>query len=58
MECVEMAEKDPAIKVIIVTGEGGVFAAGADIEEFGQTFTDPQAATIAAETTYNSQKRL
>ena len=58
METVDTAEKDPAVKVIVVTGEGGAFAAGADIDEFGKTFTDPNAAAVAAETTYNSQKRL
>jgi 3-hydroxyacyl-CoA dehydrogenase len=33
MHCLEQAEGDPAVKAIILTGEGGTFAAGADINE-------------------------
>ena len=58
MAAVDEVEADAAIKVVIVTGEGGAFAAGADIEEFGKTFADPTAAETAAQTTYNAQKRL
>jgi enoyl-CoA hydratase/carnithine racemase len=55
---VEAADQDPIVKLIVVTGEGGAFAAGADIEEFGKTFTDPDAADAAAQVTYQAQKRL
>lgn len=55
---VEAADQDPVVKLIVVTGEGGAFAAGADIEEFGKTFTDPDAAATAAQVTYQAQKRL
>jgi enoyl-CoA hydratase len=55
---VEAADQDPVVKLIVVTGESGTFAAGADIEEFGKTFTDPRAAGAAAEATYQAQKRL
>lgn len=55
---VEAADQDSIVKLVVVTGEGGTFAAGADIEEFGKTFTDPDAATAAAEATYQAQKRL
>ncbi|WP_258868218.1 3-hydroxyacyl-CoA dehydrogenase NAD-binding domain-containing protein [Alkalilimnicola ehrlichii] len=31
----EVAERDPAVRVLILYGEGGSFSAGTDIEEFG-----------------------
>jgi len=58
LACVEKANTDAAVKVIVVTGEGQAFAAGADIDEFKQTFTDPAAADAVAEVTYSAQKRL
>lgn len=54
----EEADADPAIKVIIVTGEGGSFAAGADIGEFDKTRTDQAAAEAALDITYRAQMRL
>lgn len=56
--CVEAAEQDAAVKVVIVTGEGGVFAAGQDIEELGKGLDDPAWLDGAAELIYQSQKRL
>jgi 3-hydroxyacyl-CoA dehydrogenase len=32
---VEMAEQDPKVKVLVITGRGRAFSAGADISEFG-----------------------
>jgi enoyl-CoA hydratase/carnithine racemase len=58
MALVEEADRDTAVKVIVVTGEGDTFAAGADIDEFEQTFSDPKVAEQVAEITYESQKRL
>jgi enoyl-CoA hydratase/carnithine racemase len=58
LEAVERADADASIKVVVVTGEGQAFAAGADIDEFRQTFTDPKAAAAVADITYRSQKRL
>ncbi len=58
MALVEEADRDTAVKVIVVTGEGDTFAAGADIDEFEQTFSDPKVADQVAEITYESQKRL
>ena len=58
MDEVEAADNDPAVKVIVVTGEGGAFAAGADIEEFGKALTDPAAAEAALDITYRAQMRL
>ena len=58
MTLVEEADRDTAVKVIVVTGEGETFAAGADIDEFEQTFANPTVAEEVAEITYQSQKRL
>ncbi|MDX2144843.1 MAG: enoyl-CoA hydratase-related protein [Rhodospirillaceae bacterium] len=58
MELVEEADADAAIKVVVVTGEGQSFAAGADIDEFKGVFTDPKTAEAVADITYRSQKRL
>ncbi len=35
MQGVEMAEQDPNVKVLVITGAGRAFSAGADISEFG-----------------------
>jgi enoyl-CoA hydratase/carnithine racemase len=55
---VEEADRDTAVKVVIVTGEGDTFAAGADIEEFERSFSDRTVAEQVAEITYQAQKRL
>lgn len=55
---VEETDADPAVKAVVVTGEGQAFAAGADIDEFAAVFTDPRAAEAAAAVTYQAQKRL
>ena len=52
------ADADPQIKVIVITGEGQAFAAGADIDEFNAVFTDPSAAETTAAITYQAQKAL
>lgn len=52
------ADRDPAVKVIVVTGEGGAFAAGSDIEEFGQVAQDPSTAPATAEIIHQSEKKL
>lgn len=57
-DLIERADTDPSIKVVVVTGEGQAFAAGADIDEFKQTFTDKAVAAAVADVTYRSQKRL
>ena len=58
LTAVEQADADVAVKVVIVTGEGQAFAAGADIDEFAQVFTNPKTATAVADITYRAQKRL
>lgn len=58
MDAVEQADRDDQVKAIVVTGEGQAFAAGADIDEFRQTFADPQAAEEIGDITYRAQKRL
>jgi enoyl-CoA hydratase len=39
-----LAEREPALRVVIVRGEGGHFAAGADLAEFPSFHFDPAAA--------------
>ncbi len=58
MTLVEDADRDTAVKVIVVSGEGDTFAAGQDIDEFEHIFSDPKVAEQVAEITYESQKRL
>jgi enoyl-CoA hydratase/carnithine racemase len=58
MDLMDEADADASIKVIVVTGEGQAFAAGADIDEFRQVFSDPKTAQAVADITYRSQKRL
>ncbi len=41
---VRAAETDKAARAVIVTGEGGHFAAGADISEFAQVYATPESA--------------
>lgn len=58
LHLVGAADRDPAVRVIIVTGEGGAFAAGSDIEEFGEVAQDPSTAPAAAEIIHQSEKKL
>ena len=58
IDAVDAADADPAVKVIVVTGAGSVFAAGQDIAELGKAATDPAWAAAAADVIYRSQKRL
>lgn len=49
-EAIAAVEADPAVKVLVVTGAGGCFAAGADIAEFEAVYaTRDSAAAYAAE---------
>ena len=52
------AEADDAVRVLIVTGVGKAFAAGADIDEMKAVFDDPDIANNIAEVTYEAQKAL
>ncbi len=52
------AERDKAVKVIVITGEGGAFAAGSDIEEFGQVAQNPSTAPAASDVIHQSEKKL
>ena len=58
IELLAEAESDPAVRVLIVTGAGPAFAAGADISEMEAVFGDSSIATTIAEVTYESQKAL
>lgn len=49
-DAIETAAKDRAVKVLVVTGAGGAFAAGADIAEFETVYANrDSAAAYAAE---------
>lgn len=51
-EAIAAVEADPAVKVLVVTGAGACFAAGADIAEFETVYaTRDSAAAYAAEIT-------
>ena len=54
----EELDRDTAVKVVVVTGAGETFAAGADIEEFEKSATEPKLGEKVAEVTYDAQKRL
>ena len=44
-QALELAETDPSVRVVIVSGSGTrVFAAGADLDELPEAFTTPQTA--------------
>jgi enoyl-CoA hydratase/carnithine racemase len=43
-ELIAAAAEDPAVRVVVVGGAGGDFAAGADIAEFRTVFADQKAA--------------
>ncbi|MGY8962237.1 MAG: enoyl-CoA hydratase/isomerase family protein [Rhodospirillales bacterium] len=58
IELLAEAEADPNVRLLIVTGEGKAFAAGADIDEMKAVFKRPETATTIAEVTYESQKAL
>src|SRR5438552_14887992 len=58
MALVEELDRDNAVKVIVVSGEGEAFAAGADIDEFERSIADPKIGAQVAEATYEAQKRL
>ncbi|MGE4062148.1 MAG: enoyl-CoA hydratase/isomerase family protein [Rhodospirillaceae bacterium] len=58
LHLVGAADRDPTVKVIVITGDGGAFAAGSDIEEFGQVSQDPSTAPATAEIIHQSEKKL
>ena len=47
-EALAAADADPAVRVVVVTGAGGHFCAGADINEFDRTWTPDEAAEYVA----------
>lgn len=58
LHLVGAADRDPLVRVIVITGEGGAFAAGSDIEEFGQVSQNPSTAPATAEIIHQSEKKL
>jgi enoyl-CoA hydratase/carnithine racemase len=55
---IEEADRDTAIKVIVVTGEGEHFSIGADIEELSLAHADPKYAEVAADAIQDAVSRL
>lgn len=55
---IEDADRDTAVKVIVITGEGDTFSAGADIEEVEQAFANPKFGDTFADVTHDAQARL
>jgi enoyl-CoA hydratase len=49
-DCIDFASQNEEIKVLIITGEGKFFVAGADIKEFTGAFDDHEKAKSMAET--------
>jgi enoyl-CoA hydratase/carnithine racemase len=60
-EALAAADADPAVRVIVVTGAGGHFCAGADISEFDRSWTPSEAAdyvTSLAQGTFRALRGL
>lgn len=49
-ELLQQVATDPLARALIVTGSGGAFSAGADIDEFETTYATPEAAMANQET--------
>jgi len=52
------AESDPEVRLLVITGAGHAFTAGADISEMEAVFEDKTIAKTIAQVTYDSQKAL
>jgi 2-(1,2-epoxy-1,2-dihydrophenyl)acetyl-CoA isomerase len=46
LDAVKRAERDPEVKVLVVTGEGRAFCAGADVREMGSAAAAPAEAAM------------
>ena len=57
-ELIDRVETDPGVRVVIVSGSGGAFAAGADIGEFENLMHDPAAAEAFADHMARAMRRL
>lgn len=55
---VDDAERDIAIKVIVVTGEDDIFSAGADVEEINRSQDDLEFGEVAADAIRDAQRGL
>lgn len=57
-EVVAAVEHDPAVKVLLVTGAGDNFSAGADIGEFRDLRSNADGATLYDKSVYNAVQAL
>ena len=57
-ELIDRIEADPRVRVVMVTGAGGTFAAGADIGEFEGLMADPAKAQALADGLGIAMRRL
>src|SRR5690349_24490430 len=46
VEAIEQANKDEAVKAVVIIGEGQTFFAGADITEFGKAMQQPMLPEV------------
>ena len=60
-EALSAADADPAVRVVVLTGAGGHFCAGADINEFDRDWTPAEAAeyvTTLAQPTFRALRAM
>ncbi|TQR15672.1 enoyl-CoA hydratase [Psychrobacillus soli] len=60
-ECIDHIETNQSIKAVVITGEGKMFVAGADIKEFTNAFHDEEkgkALSVDAQTVLNKIENL
>ena len=46
MHAIERSRADPEVKALVITGGGGTFVAGADINDFGKPYAEPTLYAI------------
>ena len=53
IEILKRADSDPAVRVIVLTGEGSSFCSGADLKEIFEEDETPFIARIGSRTTFS-----